>query len=1129
MDLFESARNAARSLRERIDSDGRLRTSSELIEAAVLLLDLELYRVAPTDPQLKGALATFDPQSRTICCSSAGSLPDQAALTAHELGHASLDPTPASCAEADVDVSQPSELSPVGLQRVEDYGQRERRELQANVFAREFLLPHPQARRLYLDEGLGTDAIAERLALPPALVRQQLLDALLLPAPVASHRAEAPPRRPDPSQTQASRHRDSPFLLQAGPGTGKTYALIERVTGLLEEDVDPASIVVLTFSNRAAGELYERLAQTHPLASASIWIGTFHAFGLDLLRRYHDRLGLSSNPTLFDRSDAIAMLEEELPILGLTHYRDLWNPARELRNMLVAISRAKDELTDEHAYRELAQRMLDSAGDNDSRTSAEKALEVARVYERYQSRLRQQAAVDFGDLIMRPTMLLERDAAVRAGVATRHRHVLVDEYQDVNRASARLLSALVGDGKRLWVVGDSRQSIYRFRGASSVNMSRFQQDYPNGATDQLAINYRSSTELVDALVTIAPNMDASRDLLPLGFTSVRGASGVKPEIRRVETPADEMEALATAVQDLAKHGILFRDQAVLCRSNPKVAEVAAALEARAIPVLHLGSIFERDEIRDLLALLTLVVDRRGDGLVRVGKMPRYDLSLEDVQAALAWLRDGATPAASRLRDAAAAADVTPRGREKLLLLADDLDGFTAGSNPWEVLTTFALDRARLAAAIASRSTVVDQMSAVAIWQFLNFVRQPVPGTGPRIRRLLTRVRMMVLLAEERDLRRVPSAALHINAVRLMTVHASKGLEFEAVHVPGMTKQSFPASRQGDQCPPPHGLIDGDVDAARAHDEEEQCLFFVAASRARTHLYFYAAAKHASGRRKTPSPFLDWLGGIANDMTAPRLNTSAAADDSSIPIAWPDGCRVTNAALKSYDRCPRRFLYTHLLDVGTARSPTAYTRTQDCLFKLIEWTATERPVRALTEHDLLEKFAEIWAAHGPTDHAYASDYLRMAERLVRSLARSGDGLAFEPPRSFELGIGGGVVVVTPDEVAIEPPDTLVLRRVRPGYTREKDLDYDLLDLAGERSEHHAHAVEAVHLTDDVRDRIDISAKQRAKNASSVDDALTEILAGRFPAEVSSYNCPQCPHFFICPSLPGGTLKPVAPKK
>lgn len=1128
MDWFESVRAAARTLRGQLTAHGKVLTSRELIESAVQHLDLELYYISAGAPQLKGARASFDMQSRTICCASEGSLADRAALVAHELGHACLDTVSMSCAEHEVDISQPSELAPVGLQRVEDYGQRERRELRANVFAREFLLPHAEARRLYLVESLGTDAIAVRLDLPATLVRQQLLDALLLPPANDSIDVELAPRIPDPSQARASAYRDSPFLLQAGPGTGKTHALVERVSGLLDEHVDPASIAILTFSNRAAGELYERLSRAHTTASASIWIGTFHAFGLDLLRRYYDRLGLSANPTLFDRSDGIAMLEEELPTLELKHYRDLWNPARELRHMLVAISRAKDELVDEVAYRGLAQRMIDSARTDEERTTAEKAMEVARVYERYQAGLREHDAVDFGDLIMRPTLLLERDSAVRAAVALRHRHILVDEYQDVNRASARLLSAIVGSGKRLWVVGDSRQSIYRFRGASSVNMKRFELDYAGAKTDQLGLNYRSSSELVDALVTIAPNMAASQQLLPLQFSANRGASGVVPEIRRVETPSEELDALVATIRELAQHGVPLRDQAVLCRSNPKVAEIAAALEARDIPVLHLGSIFERDEIRDLLAVLTLVVDRRGDGLVRLGTMARYGLSLEDVQAALAWLRDDAVAAAGpRLHAVAEAAALSPSGRDGLRRLADDLAGFTAGSAPWEVLTTFALDRTRLVGDLAVKTSVVGRMRAVAIWQFLNFARQPVPGSGPGIRRFLTRVRMMVLLAEERDLRRVPVAALHLDAVRLMTVHAAKGLEFEAVHIPGMTKQSFPASRQGDPCPPPPDLIEGGVDLVGAHEEEEQCLFFVAVSRARTHLYLYAAAKHESGRKRTPSPYLDWLRGIASDRQMPRSYAATDESVSAVTIAWSGGCRVTHHALKSYDRCPRRFLYTHLLDVGTARSPTAYSRTQDCLFNLIEWVAKERATRVVTESDLLEKFAEIWRAQGPTNHAFAADYLRIAERLVRNLAHSGAGLVFQEPRVFEIDFDAGTLIVKPDELATSSSGALVLRRVRPGYRRrdERDLDYDLLDLAGARAHDGAHAIEAVHLTDDTREVIEVTPKQRATNAARTAGVLAEIHAGRFPAEVSSYNCPQCPHFFICPSIPAGTLVPA----
>ena len=170
--------------------------------------------------------------------------------------------------------------------------------------------------------------------------------------------------------------------------------------------------------------------------------------------------------------------------------------------------------------------MLDHAADDEARETAEKALEVAQVYEVYEQALRARRAVDFGDLVMRPALLLERDDAVRAAVHLRHRHVLVDEYQDVNRASGRLLRAVAGDGRRLWVVGDSRQSIYRFRGASSANMIAFIGEYPDVAVDQLSINYRSSQEIVDTVVGFAPHMGASQGMLPLALTADRGSTAI---------------------------------------------------------------------------------------------------------------------------------------------------------------------------------------------------------------------------------------------------------------------------------------------------------------------------------------------------------------------------------------------------------------------------------------------------------------------------------------------------------------------------------------------------------------------------------------------------------------------------
>lgn len=387
MNAFEAVRDAAAHLyADLVASGADSSCPGAMVKAAIGHLDLELAWLKQGDPALKGARALFDAQSGTICCTDVSDPRERVTLVAHEIGHAAVHITLSShCAAQDIDPSRPTEAAPVGLQRVEDYGARERRELQANVFAREFLLPRTEARRLHLRQGLGASEIADCLKLPKDLVRQQILDALLLPpAPQAVPEPEMPPRRPDPSQAIAAAHRGSAFLLQAGPGTGKTQTLIKRVQSLLSEGVDPASILILTFSNRAAGELAERIAHSALEAAHQIWIGTFHAFGLDLIRRYHHQLHLSADPTLFDRGDAIELLEEIFPILPLVHYRNLWDPALILCDMVAAISRAKDELTDPEGYRALAQAMLDKAMDDETRASAERCMEIAQVYALYE-------------------------------------------------------------------------------------------------------------------------------------------------------------------------------------------------------------------------------------------------------------------------------------------------------------------------------------------------------------------------------------------------------------------------------------------------------------------------------------------------------------------------------------------------------------------------------------------------------------------------------------------------------------------------------------------------------------------------------------------------------------------------
>lgn len=1140
MDPFEPIRSKAAALHDELVSNGK--DPFDLfcfVQEAVLHRDLELFLLPVGDPALKGARALYDDQGGTICCEDEGDPITHAQLIAHELGHSELHAGSITCARSDIDPSQSTEAAPVGLQRVEDYGARERRELQANVYARELMLPRAFARNLHLEQNLTATAIAERTKLPLALVRQQLFDALLLPSTVVEDGFT--PKLPsthksDPSQVRAAMHRDKPFLLQAGPGTGKTRTLVERVLLLLDEGIDPAALLILTFSNRAAGELLERLTTVAPTAALKLWVGTFHAFGLDLVRRYHDKLGLAANPSLFDRSDAIEVLEDILPTLPLVHYRNLWDPVMVLRDIIDAISRAKDEMVGSQRYRTLANAMAAEAVDKKAQSEAAKCLEIAEIYDCYEAALRKHGGVDFGDLIMRPARLLEEDETIRIGVQLRHRHVLVDEYQDVNRASAHLLKMVAGDGERLWVVGDARQSIYRFRGASSANMIRFTSDYPGAVVDQLGVNYRSTEQIVRSFAAVAPHMGASKDMLTFALEAQRGKGPNRPELRSFETLDDEVEGVAASILQLEKTGVKLRDQAVLCRTNGRLNEIASALEVRGIPVLHLGSLFEREEIRDLLAILSLAIDPFGDALVRVGTMPRFGLTLQDVHCVSRYLRSFRKPTLTSLADAVKAPGLSTSGREGIERLAADLNELDLSTNAWDFLAVFLLDRTDLAKQLGQATSVTECMRAVAVWQFLNFVREQSPvGMGLPIQRTLDRVRQLMLLAEERDLRQVPAAAMHLDAVRLLTVHGSKGLEFEAVHVPGLTVASFPSSYRGQRCPPPKGLFDGANgtspadEAKRAHSDEEECLFFVALSRARTHLRLYHVQKQRNGKNRSPSRYLEWLSPplIQKIANPPKLDLfTDNPQPQSITINWPTDWMVTDSQLGLYEKCPRRFFYTHVLGLGGARKPTAFSRTHNCLHHLFRWLAR---ARCSSEPDLDETekaFDSIWEEHGPVTHAFAADYRQLASKLIAAQLNAGDGCSFHDAQPISIEFPNGHVLVEPNEQLKLPDGTAVLRRVRTGYKRSNEydrLEYTLYRLAAQREFGERAVVRALHLTDEMEEAVEITTRKFNNRKNKINQMLAGINSGTFPPELDTVTCPRCPHFFICPSTPSGPLE------
>jgi len=1086
---------------------------------------LDVEASAPGAAVLDGGRATLVPDDGLIIHSSDGTAFEQAFLVAHEIGHLVIGDGEGGPVH-DVDPARPSEVCPVGMERVVDYGRRQRREVQMDLFARDFLLPREMVRRLHVEDGMTASAISLRFGAPIDVVAQQLLDALLLPEIPPDAAEPGPERSLNDEQRNAAAHRGEAFLLAAGPGTGKTQTLTSRVEGLLDEGVDPRRILVLTFSNKAAEEMAERIARKRGDAAAAMWIGTFHAFGLDILRRFHPELGLPANPRLMDRVEAAELLEHEFPRLELNRYRNIYDPTQIIGNFLAAFSRAKDEVVNEDEYAGLAAVMAKAACSDDEREAADRAVEVARAYTAYEALKRQANCVDFGDLVSMPVRLLEGHPQIRQHFHDLYEHVLVDEYQDVNRASVRLLKALRGDGRNLWAVGDAKQSIYRFRGASSFNMGLFKsKDFPHGERGRLRINYRSVSEVVHAFSAFATGMSVGG--AGDGLDANRGASGCGPELRIFETGEMQASALADAIEEMRRNGRAYRDQAVLCAGNERLAMIGLELERLGVPVLFLGSLFERPEVKDLLSLLSILVDRRAMGLIRMACRHGFAMSLADVDSVIRHLRVHEGKPLSWFKDVDSISGLSISGRSALARLEQVLEGFDQSSSPWITLAAVMLDRTRWAADIASSDDVADRSRGIAMWQFMNFLRVQPSGQGLPATRLLDRVRRLIRLGDDRDLRQLPAAAQGIDAVRLMTIHGAKGLEFPVVHLPGMNSDTLPRAFTKPPCPPPDGMVDGGAGSAddilrAGHAEEQECLFYVALSRARDRLFLYAAAKKGNGHNRPLSPFLGRLGiGLDRHLVSPARLPGPSPEDDDVAMEVDGGLRFGAAQIAVYETCPRRFLYSYVLELGGRRKATAFMQMHEAVRSVVQDIIANRGVPAA---EMESRVGEAFAAHGLADHGYAGDYEAFAIAMVRYFVSSRDGHTCEEPKAISVTFGNEEIVVTPDDVLVRSDGRRILRRVQTGHSRSNDeTDAAAAAFVLAASEALPGAmVEIVHLADEAVLPLSLKPKQMTARREKLGVMLADIRAGRFPSEPSARTCPGCPAFFVCGPTPPGTL-------
>jgi superfamily I DNA/RNA helicase len=394
-----------------------------------------------------------------------------------------------------------------------------------------------------------------------------------------------------------------------------------------------------------------------------------------------------------------------------------------------------------------------------------------------------------------------------------------------------------------------------------------------------------------------------------GLEAQQGSSGCEPELCVVDQAQQQTVALADTIEAMRDQGNDYRDQVVLCTGNDKLSNLAQDLERLGVPVLFLGSLFERPEVKDALTLLSLLTDRHAKGLVRIACWTEFAMSLTDVGIVIDHLRRSEVTSDGWLDELVNVPDLPEMGRTSLAEIARTLDGFDECSSPWMVLTTVLLERTQIAAQIAVSDNIGRRSRGIALWQFMNFIRTQPSGQGLLIRRLLDRVRRLVRLGDDRDLRQLPFAAQGLDAVSLMTIHRAKGLEFKVVHLPGLNANTLPRTPPEPRCPPPDGMVEGIFGTAREvfrteQKIEQECLFYIALSRARDRLFLYAPTQKSNGHQWGLSPFLDRLGqGLNRRHVTPDRVLPEVPEDRNIELVIEGGLRFSASQIGLYESCP----------------------------------------------------------------------------------------------------------------------------------------------------------------------------------------------------------------------------------
>lgn len=725
-------------------------------------------------------------------------------------------------------------------------------------------------------------------------------------------------------QKKVVHHGSGPLLVVAGAGTGKTTTIIERIKYLIStKKVDPNQIFAATFTHKSAEEMIERLDTIMPLGYEEPWIGTFHALCDRILKNEGLEIGLDIRYKILTPTDQWILLKENIFNLGLNYYLPLGNPSTFISALANYFSRAQDEFVNPNQLQALAQKKIKRAKNESEKEDAEKLLELANAYENYQQIKTKESVLDFGDLITKTISLFKDRKSILAKYQKQFTHILIDEFQDTNFAQYQLIKLLAPVLKKpnLLVVGDDSQSIYKFRGAAISNILTFKKDYPDTKEIVLTQNYRSTKEILNSsYALIQHNKHSLENKLKIEKKLVSNHNKKPledPIIIQASTGEQEIDYVVEKIIELvAKEEYSYKDFAVLSRANSYLDLFVSAFKRAGIPYQRIGNrgLFDQVEIRELIHFINTLSDPSDSvSLFNFLHFEAFSIKPEIILNLIQLSKTQSKSLWEIIKNS------NNKSISKVVSLIQNFQEKSLKESTTNILHQFIIDTNYIKT-LTQTDSIENHLKIQNINLFFDRIKKY--ESSKRNTHLVDFVDALKTWEEAGE---NPAQAVieDIDTVNLLTIHASKGLEFPVVFVPSIISGRFPSINRKDKIEFPEELIGEILPQESGHIEEERRLLYVAMTRAKDYLYLSYSPDYGGVRKRKPSGFLK-----ETTLKEEIINTSNNNQITNLLKGGPVKATyldqlgeikiksLSYTQIDTFKGCPLKYKYRYILKVPT---------------------------------------------------------------------------------------------------------------------------------------------------------------------------------------------------------------------